>query len=439
MEYASQSLRNRSYRVGVSDWPIKAVLVVCMLLGTSVHLFSYIALILAALYLCAVDNERSINCMFFLLPFASIFKANASGTSFFTYLTVFEALKLIASKKNIDRRFLLAWIALLGMQMVGCGGQISLLIKQASILLLIYGYFHCCRVDSKSIVLNLAFGMLISCVAANMTAILPGITEYMRIVRAYEISGSTTYRFTGLYSDPNYLSEALILICMLLFIFIQQKRIGTAYWWMIGALILFGAQTVSKSYFLMLAVMLVFYAVIALKQRDNNVLLAMALGVVVVLVLFFSGKLTALNNVLSRFTSGYDLTTGRTELWKGYISAMLSNPLKLVLGFGISSSQGYMAHNTYLDFLYYYGVFGTILFLIGAKCAVRGKLHCTGMMQLAPAICFLMTSFFLSNLLWYDFSYNLIVLLAFMVEDVEMNGERQEVKVYDDLGDRAVL
>lgn len=438
MEYARQGLRNRTYSLGVPDWLIKAVLVLCILLGTSIHLLAYAAFGLAILYLFAVDNERGINCMFFLLPFASIFKASSGGSSFFTYLTIFIALKLIVTKMNINRRFLLTWIILLGFQIAGCRLQLSLLIKQASILLLIYGYFHSCRVDSKNIVLNLAFGMLLSCAAANMTAIFPGISDYMRVVRAYEIS-SDTYRFIGLYSDPNYLSEALILICMMLFIFIQQKRIGVGYWLVIGMLLVFGAQTLSKSYFLMLAVILGLYIIIAIKQRDSNVLLGFLLGFAVLLGLFLNGRLTALNSILLRFSSEYDLTTGRTEIWKEYIETLISNPLKLTVGFGIGSSPKQMAHNTFLELLYHYGIIGSIVFAFGVKYAIKGRIRHCGIMQLAPAICFILTSCFLSNLMWFDFGYSLIVVLAFMVENVEVNGERLEVREYSDLGDRSVL
>lgn len=438
MEYASQGLRNRTYSLGVPDWLIKAVLVLCILLGTSVHLLAYAAFGLAILYLFAVDNERGINCMFFLLPFASIFKADSGGSSFFTYLTIFIALKLILSKMNINRRFLLTWIILLGFQIAGCQLQFSVLIKQASILLLIYGYFHSCRVDTKKIVLNLTFGMILSCLAANMTAIFPGISDYMRVVRAYEVSGNT-YRFTGLYRDPNYLTEALILICMMLFIFMQQKRIGGGYWLVIGVLLIFGAQTLSKSYFLMLVVMLGLYIIIAIKQRDSNVLLGILLGFTVLLGLFLNGRLTALNNVLLRFSSEYDLTTGRTEIWKEYIETMISNPLKLMVGFGIGSPPKKMAHNTFLELLYHYGIIGSIVFAFGVKYALKGKIRHCSIMQLAPAICYVLASFFLSNLMWFDFGYSLIVIVAFMVENVEVNGERQEVRKYSDLGDRSVL
>lgn len=423
MECARKDLRNKTQSVGTNDAIFKAMLTVCIVLGTSVHMFSYIALGLTMIYLIFTDNERGVNCVFFLLPFANIFKANSAGSSFFTYLTVFLALKLIISKKSIEKRFLLVWMALFAIQAIGCRGQITLLIKQATVLLLLYGYFHGCQSDLKQVVLNLAWGMLASCIVANMTDVFPGISDYMRVVRAYEVSADK-YRFTGLYSDPNYLSEVLIVLCVSLFIFLQQKRIDTKYWAIIVALLAFGTQTISKSFFLMLAVLVILFVVIAFKRRNSNVLIAMALCGTVLIGLALVGKLTLFDNILKRFMSGGDFTTGRVGLWKSYIKELILNPLNILIGFGIGSSLSYMAHNTLLDFIYYYGVLGSIVYAVGIKYAVKERICYTDLMHWAPAICFLMTSFFLSNLLWFDFGYNLILILSFIVEDTQYESKK---------------
>lgn len=437
MEHARRDLINKICVDGMSDVVFKAMVIVCILMGTSIHVFTYAAFALMLLYFLIAGNESCINCMFFLLPFANIFKANPASSSFFSYLTIILALRLIATKKSIEKRFVLVWMVLFAVQVVGCRGQVALLIKQATNLLLIYGFFHNYQSGAKRITLNLAMGMLISCVVANMTAFFPGISEYMRIVRAYEVS-TDIYRFTGLFSDPNYLSKTLIVLCVSLFVLIQQNRIGPIYWVVIILFLVFGVQTISKSFFLMLLVMVSLFTGIAIRQRHHGLLLMVLLSCTVVGGLYLSGKLTFFNYIAKRFETG-DVTTGRIAIWKDYIGIMISNPLNLLSGFGIGNSLKYMAHNTYLDFLYYYGILGSGVLLLGLYYAVNKKVRCTNIMNWAPMICVLIMDFFLSSLLTYDFAFNLILILSFVLETTELKAEKQGVEEYHDHSNRSVL
>lgn len=414
MEYVRKDLVIR--RINLFDTLFKVGVLLFILLGIGRALFSYIAFGVLAVYLLFTSSEQCMNSMFFLLPFANVFKDSPEGPSFFTYLTVLLALKLIVSVKVIDKRFLFLWMSLFGIQLIGCNMEITLLIKQASLLLLIYGYFHSRCLSVERIVLNLSVGMLISCFIANMTTVFSRITDYMRVVRAYEIS-TNVYRFTGLYSDPNYLSKTLVLLCVSLFILIQKKKIGSRYWTLLVSLIIFGTQTISKSFFLMLAVMVIFFAIISVKNKHYGVLIGILIISILMISLIASKKLVIFENVLKRFISGDSLTTGRVEIWKEYIDLLLSDPLKLIFGAGIGNSMKYMAHNTYLDFLYYYGIIGSVVFIIGLKYAINKKKKYISIVNLAPFICAVIMSFFLSNLLMFDFAYDLILIISFIHEE----------------------
>lgn len=421
--YSTKNLLRNNVRFdNFSNTIFKVAVLVCIMLGTSFFVFSYVAFGLVLVYILLANNEYCMQCMFFFVPFANIFKANPSGSSLFTYLTIILALKMIIQKRYIEKRFILVWIFLLVFQILGSNMDINSVIKQAMVLLLVYGYFHCCKNNPTKIVFNLAIGVLISCVVANMTDILPGLSSYLRVVHAYEIS-MDVYRFTGLYSDPNYLSKTLILLCTALFVLMQKKEVSSKGWILVALLIAFGTQTISKSFYLMLIVMVVLFSVIAAKNRHYGIFVAILLLLAVLVVLYSSGKLSALNNVLARFSDSNDLTTGRTEIWKLYFEKMISNPLNFVFGFGIGNTMQYMAHNTYLDFLYYYGILGSFVYVVGLNYAFGKKIRYISIMNWAPAISAMILVFFLSSLLMFDFGYDLILIFSFIVQD-----EKPQVK-----------
>ena len=51
------------------------------------------------------------------------------------------------------------------------------------------------------------------------------------------------------------------------------------------------------------------------------------------------------------------------RIWKDYLAYFVTHPIHLIIGNGIGSEPLHgPAHNTLIDFLYYYGLIGTILF-----------------------------------------------------------------------------
>ena len=433
MYCVKESLNTKVEHNTPMDIAVKATLLVLILLGINVSFFSVVAFALALAYIIFFDNENGVSCMFLLLPFANVFKLNPTGSSFFTYLTIILALKLIIKKQKIERQFLILWMLLFAIQVVGCNMNWGTLIKQASVLLLVYGYFHCCKNITKRVVLNLGIGVLISCFVANMTGIFSNIPAYLRVIRAYEISFDT-YRFTALYSDPNYLSKTLIVLCISLFVLIQQGAIGPKYYVLIALLIGFGFQTISKSFFLMLIVLIILSFAISIRTGRWGTTLAIALFCAIVVVLLMHGRISVFDSFLERITSTNDVTTGRVEIWKDYISAIFSNPINLLFGFGIGSTPKHMAHNTYLELLYTYGIFGSLTFIAGLKYAFGNKIRRGEFANWAPATADIIMVFFLSSLVSFDFGFNLILILSFIAKDSNKQIEECSEKIYDNGG-----
>ena len=89
----------------------------------------------------------------------------------------------------------------------------------------------------------------------------------MSSIKAYEIS-SDVLRFTGLYSDPNYLSLVLIISCISLLIMVKTKMLEKRYLILCAFLVYFGLFTISKSFYIMLVIVSVFYLTLSIKRRQ---------------------------------------------------------------------------------------------------------------------------------------------------------------------------
>ena len=167
----------------------------------------------------------------------------------------------------------------------------------------------------------------------------------------------------------------------------------------------------------MLIVMAILFFVISIRNGRWGMSLAIALFCTIVVGLFMYGRISVFDSFLERITSTNDVTTGRMGIWKDYISAIFSNPINLLFGFGIGSTPKYMAHNTYLELLYTYGIFGSLTFIAGLKYAFGNKIRHGEFANWTPAIVDIIMVFFLSSLVSFDFGFNLILILSFIAKD----------------------
>ena len=397
---------------------IAAAVVILLMLGLSQPMFALAALGVVGLFVVLSENEEGMRMMFFLLPFGNIFKSSPESTSFFTYLTIIFAVKLLLSQKKIKIGFLVAWGALLVFQVAGSFMDYKILIKQASLLLLIYGYFQCCKPMLKDMVMALSCGVVISCSIGFFLADFPGLAQYMRMVRTYEISYDLL-RFTGLYSDPNYLSLVLVVLMVALYGLMRAKQIGKIGWVLCGCMVFFGVQTISKSFFLMLFVALLLFIIEAIRHRRFAFLAILVTAVTIVVVLVMQGKIQMFDNILERLFHSDDFTTGRTDLLGTYLSHSFNDPIHLIVGTGVAAAPlGGLPHNTYIDFLYYYGLLGTFFFGLAMYYAISPIRVKFSLLNTSPLICFCIMIAALSYLQMYDFSYVLILVFALLKEGV---------------------
>ena len=341
---------------------ICTVSVLLILFGIRISILSILAFAVLSAAVIFARLENVFTIMFFLIPFANIFKMDFRGTSLFTYLQLFFVVRFIIRDLRITSRFLIAWIILFILQLLGSRMSLSLLIKQAVIPLLVCGSAVLIGGMETKITISLSIGVVVSGLVASFPNLFPGLQLFLHRVIAYDLGGRFD-RFTGLYSDPNYFSVVVLSTTLGILTLVNAKRIDNRWLLLCIPMLYFGVLTISKMFFFMLLVLyLIFIWQCFHTQKYRKA--AMSFAVILFLMLgIVVGKIDIFNNFFQRISVVGDLSTGRIRIWKDYLAYFVTHPIHLIIGNGIGSEPLHgPAHNTLIDFLYYYGLIGTILF-----------------------------------------------------------------------------
>ena len=383
-----------------------------IVLGVISPAVTLIAFCLCAGYLCVTKTEENYYFMFFMIPFANIFKISEESSSFFTYLCLIFIIKQVFLTKEINANFILVFLVYVLYLLFGAFNNITMLIKQAMIPLIVYFFFKNSKSDFKKVCLYFVYGLIFSSLIAYFKDIIPNMDAYIKFERAYEVEGDVT-RFTGLYSDPNFYSVALITAFISLALLLFYKKVKYEAFIALILFVIFGFQTISKSFFLMLGVVLVLFGILLFRNKKALWGLFYSISLIIVVYLVLGGYIGFTDNIMARFKEGADLTTGRVDIWVTYREYLSQNLLRLSFGAGMGAPElGNASHNTYIDFLYYYGIIGTILFLFVCYLASRQtRKNKKTLVNIIPAACVITMMVFLSALQSFDFPFILILII----------------------------
>ncbi len=177
-------------------------------------------------------------------------------------------------------------------------------------------------------------------------------------------------RFGSLFGDPNNFTA---LNCIVIaFILFCHKKLKFRHIALLTFLVVVGFFTYSKSYILTLAVIVLAYIIKSGQHIIRNLILLAVVGAVFLAVERIA-NLQVLDLLLARFRgveSVDDLTTGRYDLWKQYFEYLFDNVRVLLFGDGFNSrTMRWASHNTFIEMLFRYGIFGCIFWSYGIfKC-----------------------------------------------------------------------
>lgn len=224
------------------------------------------------------------------------------------------------------------------------------------------------------------------------------------------------YRFFGLSYDSNfYALSNFIVIGYLLFC---SKNIKAKTILLIALFLFAGILTFSKSYFLVIIFLFVIYFIKSLRSFTKTIILSLSLFVLIAIYAFVSRRIgfNPIEMILLRFGSFDSLgevTTGRSDIWYNYIQIFIDNPYKFIFGHGYNSTVIRAAHNTFIEFLYLFGIIGTgiwICFFI--HCFKLYKSNCYKYVPrstMIVMISFLLGTFFLSAYTYESFWIGIVM------------------------------
>lgn len=382
------------------------------------------ACVLVAFFSLFALNEYEV-FLFLLFSFSTApLLKYSSGTSYFTFIEVAAIFVICYKRRKINGTFILLLIVLL-LELIISSEDWKEILKIFNIMFIYYLFVSnyrendiniCKRVYTNSLIATSFLGLF--------KARIPRMLLFYSSFDYSWIGRERVLRFSGIFSDPNYYSIALLLGIVIAFQeVLSRSAIRGRSFWIVSFIILTvcGFATISKSFILMyIFVILLLLVSRGHSRRRFSILWGLSL-IAAVMVLM---PKSLINNLLFRFTSAdYDITTGRAVIWSNYLNEIKSSPRIMLLGCGVGAGYlyGRPTHNMYLELLYYLGVFGTVAYLACLlfvtflyKAPIRRKIaNYSGFLVMAA--CY----FFLNGMTAFEFPFYLI--LSFIIYNSDVN------------------
>ena len=204
------------------------------------------------------------------------------------------------------------------------------------------------------------------------------IAGYMYPISNWGITNvPVAYRFKGLLRDSNYYSvDALLLIISSM---LYKKRVTKE------AIIIFlvGLLAVSKMFIAvsLLAFFIALFNQIIKVRSKKQMISLLVLLLCIPIVFYFASKTDFINDILNKYlyrTDSVSLFTGREYIQKYYMDTLAQDPITLLFGRSTSYASvlnighdienpfyyNIVAHNTYLDMILSWGIFGMIFYIV---------------------------------------------------------------------------
>lgn len=361
-------------KIGLDKFSVSLLSILTLLLFSSIfnHSLVYIALMIN-IYLLMKGNITYIFCqLFFLLPFAMIYKASPSSSSFFTYLMIASALYFVVIKRvNVLLLFPIAIYFLIG----GLENlSVWLKIMMGFVLLLSFVKYSNLNLI-KVVIVTFSIGLIVSSIIGTLKLDVPQLSAFYSDFNEEYIGGVKIARFSGLYQDPNFFSISIIMAVFLLISLMIRKLLPISFGFiLVSVLIYFGCLSYSKMFILSLILVLITQlSSVVLKSKYK------ILGIIVaVLFLIFIGYSFFTSTYFSAFSTRLDtddLSNNRTVIWGYYFDYLSKKTLALILGSGLNAPlvKDVETHNTYIEALYILGIIGSILYLLTIRAIFKVK------------------------------------------------------------------
>lgn len=399
---------------------------VCLALGGLLFLralhdffvFPAALLALGAMLLLPVGEATAL--LFFALPMANIFKISVDLFSFFTLMFFLLLARLLLTRKLHVGPFLSVALLFIFLLSISGADQMMTLVSMALGFLLLFYLSKEQTLDFKMMLLAYTAGILLSSVLGMMQASLPIVQQY--VADATMRLGTDTYitRFAGLQGNPNYFTMDISLALSGLSILMMRSKKSLLYILLFTVLSVIGFLSISQSFLIAWFVMLLWILLSSLQTSSSRMLkILLGLGIAVCFVYFFSTE--SINAYLARFTEAKgtslgEATSGRTDIWKNYLTTIVNDTKLFFLGSGIGGplvgTKG--AHNTYIEAFYTFGLVGVVLYLISLAQCVHLPREKRLLISFTPLLVFLVRlmaiGIAVNDTIWFYYLFAIVAL-----------------------------
>jgi hypothetical protein len=397
-------LSNRKFNSGIDQHAIKstrAIILAVSLLSVAMlavgHAQGSTAMVLGAIGLfmlmtIVLPGEYFLPLMIFYLPWSSLLRTHPETSSFHSYaLLLFLVMVLIRWLKNKgDLRTSYMALSILFIAytlMVKFFNQLTLNPQYIFfIAMVVFVPIYLETVGEKlrfdTALLFLALGNISACIASTVFLNNPGINRFMDLSEEMMVG----LRLSAFYTDPNYFSAQMLVAItgwMIIVTKSQRKRTILSGFLILGVLLYFAVQSVSKAFLLTGSLVFVLWIILLLLGKKSLlykfyiILILITATTVVIRNRLFEEQIQFYLLRFGRVDDVSSLTTGRLGLWQVYWGYLLANLEKLAFGIGLSQDQLQIflntnnAHMTLIQILYQVGITGFLLLLLWWKALYR--------------------------------------------------------------------
>lgn len=355
----------------------------CLLLGTLICLRAVNDVFLYPAALCGIvlflfcRIETCYVLIFFLLPFANIFKINTDAISIETLLFAILVVRMFLNGKDKKTSFIVLLILTVCYSII-----ISSMGKLIAIVSLAFGFifvYESKRIDVvcfRWALLAFTAGICMSSTLALFRGSLPLLNNYVKDIMQKLGEGYYVDRFAGLQGNPNYYTMDISIAISCIVALFCIRRAGFIHVIGLALLTVFGFLSLSKSFLViwvvLLAALVIFSFTSGAKSFIKTLLLVLVLMGAVYYFAFDTVNIYVQRFFGSSITTLSDFTTSRTSIWSMYFEAMRDNLGILFFGNGIHGTlvNATGSHNTYIELVYSVGIIGTFLYMATMRAAI---------------------------------------------------------------------
>lgn len=251
---------------------------------------------------------------------------------------------------------------------------------------------------NKQIILIYAYGIIVSCIIS--------IISYCGNIHSNPFQFGE--RFCAFMPLCNSLSVSCsISISLIYVLFVNKKLNGKTSFSLISTLSLIGALTLSKNFFITLALILlvIFITQFKMCKHKKKFLLTLLLVLLVLspFILYYGSVMFVRFFGDKSYSNIVDvITTGRLEKWLLYIKPWCKNIISIFMGLGLGYNYNtvYSSHSLYVGYMSKLGIVGLIIIIYFVYLVALRKSKSTLQLKLFPL---------------------LLILLICMVEDISYN------------------